>query len=71
MPSFYADTDDREGIKVLEIIRKKWGKELPIIIVTKTDDEETRRECKNLLANAFYAKPPEVNTLRKKIEELL
>ena len=71
MPAFFAENDEREGIEVLEIIRDKWGKELPIIILTRMDDEETRRECEDLLASAFYAKPPEVDALRKKIEELL
>lgn len=71
MPSFFADTDEREGIEVLEIIRKKWGKGLPVIILTRMDDDETRRECRNLLADAFYGKPPEMDSLRKTIAELL
>jgi len=40
MPSFFSGHNELEGIKVLKMIRDKWGTDPPIIILSGTSGEK-------------------------------
>ncbi len=71
MPCFLAEEDEMEGIELLRMIRQKWGAQIPVIILSKMDTQQNRRKCEDLKADEFLAKPPEIDILKKKIDELL
>ena len=75
MPSYYANEDEREGLEVLKLIRLKWGLEggakIPVIMITRDDSPESRRKCLQFQADGFFTKPPDIETLKQKINELL
>jgi CheY-like chemotaxis protein len=75
MPASYADEDDMEGIEVLRIIRQKWGtlrgSRIPVIIVSKMATPENRSRCEALGADAFFAKPPDIDDLKEMMERLV
>lgn len=75
MPCFYGNEDETEGIEVLRIIRQKWGAlrgvRIPVIILSKMDHQENQRKCVELEADEFFAKPPDIQALKKRIDECL
>lgn len=75
MPSYYANEDEREGLEVLKLIKLKWGLEgganIPVIMLTRDDSPESRRRCLHCQADGFFTKPPDIETLKQKISELL
>jgi CheY-like chemotaxis protein len=75
MPSYYANEDEREGLEVLKLIKLKWGPEggakIPVIMLTRDDSPESRRSCLHYQADGFFTKPPDIETLKQKINELL
>lgn len=75
MPSFYGEDDATEGVAVLRTIRGKRGAlrgaRIPVVILSKAITNEARRECEQLQADAFFAKPPGIQELRSRIDELL
>ncbi|HFE64154.1 MAG TPA: response regulator, partial [Caldithrix sp.] len=75
MPAYFAAAEDEEGIELLRIIRRGQEKEreekLPVIILTKTDNPENRRLCRQLEANLFLSKPPDAGELKKQIRHLI
>ena len=75
MPSYYANEDEREGLEVLKLIKLKWGLEggakIPVIMLTSDDSHESRRRCLRYQADGYFTKPPDIETLKQKINELL
>jgi CheY-like chemotaxis protein len=75
MPSYYANEDEREGLEVLKLIKLKWGlagrAKIPVIMLTRDDSPESRRRCLHNQADGFFTKPPDIETLKQKINELL
>lgn len=75
MPSYYANEDEREGLEVLKLIKLKWGLEgganIPVIMLTRDDSPESRRRCLRNRADGFFAKPPDMEILKQRINELL
>ena len=75
MPAFFAEEDEMEGVEVLRIMKSKWEANkkmmIPVIILSRMATPENKRLCFELQAKAFFSKPPRVQDLRKKIDELL
>jgi len=46
-----------DGLRLLADIKKKYGKALKVVIVTVSDDEDTRKKAKELGADGFVSKP--------------
>lgn len=75
MPAHYAEEDEDEGIEVLRLIREHWVTEceykIPVIVLTKVDTERNKKICLKLSADAFLVKPPDIEELKKEINEIL
>jgi len=75
MPAYFASDELQEGLEILRLIKSgsQTGiqPELPVIMLTKNDSEESIRQARQLRANAYFSKPPNVNKIRAKIDELI
>ncbi len=45
------------GLEIVEFVRKKYGKELPVIIVTNINLDDIRKQAQELGADAYITKP--------------
>ena len=60
------------GLEVLEALRAdSTTAQIPVIMLTGKDDEESREKVKNLGGCDYLVKPVEIDTLRYKIDKTL
>ncbi len=45
------------GLEIVEFVRKKYGKEIPVIIVTNINLDDIRKQAQELGADAYITKP--------------
>lgn len=45
------------GLEIVEFVRKNYGKEIPVIIVTNINLDDTRKHAAELGADAYITKP--------------
>ena len=69
MPAFYAEEDEKEGIEVLQLIKKSVS--IPVIVLTKMNKPGIRKICLDLGVDAFLTKHMSMQVLKKKIDKLI
>lgn len=58
------------GLEIVEFVRKKYGKELPVIIVTNINLDDIRKQAQELGADAYITKPFDPAELMNAIQSL-
>lgn len=58
------------GLEIVEFVRKKYGKELPVIIVTNINLDDIRKQAQELGADAYITKPFDPAELINAIQSL-
>lgn len=51
---------EEEGLRLLARIRSDWGRQIPVVVITRSDSEEIRERALRLGASAFLGKPIDV-----------
>jgi CheY-like chemotaxis protein len=62
---------EEEGLQVLSAIRERWGLDLPVVIVTRSDSAEVRSRALRLGATAFLTKPVNLDEFDQVVGEAL
>lgn len=60
---------DMDGVQTTHLIRKQFGKELPILIVSAYDKSSIETEAKNAGVNGFLSKPLFMSTLCRGLQK--
>jgi DNA-binding response OmpR family regulator len=60
----------RDGLETCREIRRRYGRRMPILVVTALDLEECRQRGMEAGADAYYVKPVDPDEIVEKIREL-
>ena len=68
MPAHFAADPEREGMEFLKRLKGGDASKIPVIVLTKMDSDDVRKECLTLGAEGFFQKPPFMKELVERIE---
>lgn len=71
MPAYFSSDDCQEGLEILRLIKTGKRPELPVIMLSKINSPDSRRQAEQLKASAYFSKPPDISEIRVKIDEIL
>lgn len=71
LPHYLADDDDGEGLGILSFIRSRPGVEIPVIIITRENSDETRSRARALGAQGFFPKPLQISDLEDAVSRIM
>ena len=70
MPAHFATDRENEGLEVLKKLKQGDTSNIPVLILTKMDSVQKKAECFALGAEGYLEKPPSVEELLAKIENI-
>lgn len=59
------------GLELITFVREELKSNVPIIVLTRVNVEETRRQAMNLGASAYITKPFELKAISEQIKQII
>jgi CheY-like chemotaxis protein len=71
LPHFLAQVDEEEGLALLQNLRSRLSRDLPVVVLTQAVSPDSRARALALGADAFLSKPITVGELEGVVRVLL
>jgi len=71
LPHYLTDDDEAEGLGILSFIRSRRGAEIPVIVITRECEDETRSRAEALGVQGYIYKPLRVSDLEDTISRIV